>query len=181
MVKRNMQFLSDIVLDMLSYSKDREPLYAPCDVGETCRKVVELLAEQASRKEVRLSVAPGDGPGEVSIDEASIRRCLINLAGNAVDACEPATGCVELGTTPADDAGNFTIYVRDNGCGMDEATQEKIFDPFFSTKGGKGTGLGMPVVRKIIEEHNGMLLLDSAPGRGTTFTIRLPVGPPASA
>ena len=63
--------------------------------------------------------------------------------------------------------------MADNGCGMPEDVQAQIFEPFFSTKGSKGTGLGLSVVKKIVEEHEGRLLLDSRPGEGTTFTIAL--------
>jgi signal transduction histidine kinase len=64
--------------------------------------------------------------------------------------------------------------VEDNGCGMDEETQSKLFQRFFSTKGTKGTGLGLMVTRKIVNEHGGTIEVDSVPGRGTRFNIRLP-------
>jgi len=177
-VKRNMRLLSDIVLDMLSYCKERKPVYQPCRIGELCRDVLELVEHEADRKGVKLDCRTTGDVTEVSVDESAIRRCLINLVGNAIDACEKGRGLVEIEVGPADVSGHFAIRVRDNGCGMDAAACEKIFDPFYSTKGGRGTGLGLPVVKKIVEEHSGSLRLQSTLGVGSEFAIVLPVGGP---
>jgi signal transduction histidine kinase len=176
-LKRNLQFLSNIVLDMLSYSKKREPLYQACPINDVCEDVVDLLQQHASEKGVKVLSAANDELPEVWIDEAGIKRCLINLAGNAIDACEKDKGEVriEAGLAEADDA--FKICVKDNGSGIDPESLEKIFDPFFSTKGGKGTGLGLAVTKKIVEEHGGALAVDSERGRGTTFILTLPIKP----
>jgi len=176
-VKRNMQFLSNIVLDMLSYSKERKPLYQRCPVDELCREIAELLRSQAESKGVEL-VAESSDVGEASIDETAIRRCLMNLVGNAIDACEEGKGIVHIGARRSEADGFFAIRVRDNGCGIDADAVEKIFDPFYSSKGGKGTGLGLAVVKKIVQEHGGNLQLDSTPGEGTEFAIELPLQAP---
>jgi len=175
MVKRNMGFLSNIVLDMLSYSKKRKPFYQPCDINELCARVCELLRPQAEQKAVELIFQPTEEVDVVNIDEAAIKRCLINLLGNAVDACEQSTGRVDLQFAGADDKGSFAIRVRDNGCGIAPEAREKIFDVFFSTKGGKGTGLGLAVTKKIVEEHGGTIRVKSTLGAGTEFTITLPI------
>ena len=177
-LKRNMQFLSNIVLDMLSYSKERKPLCSPCNVSDICDDTVALLRQQAEQKSVKLTCNLSSGLTDVCIDESGIKRCLINLVGNAIDACEKDTGEVRIETAPAETADNFVIRISDNGCGMEPASREKIFDPFFSTKGGKGTGLGLPVTKKIVEEHGGAIRVDSTPGAGTDFIIELPVGQP---
>lgn len=174
-VKRNMQLLSDIVLDMLSYSKDRKPLYQPCRIGNLCEDVVGLLQQQAADKGVTLVTA--SDLEEVCVDEAGLRRCLINLVGNAIDACGAGGGLVKVEAARAEISGRFVIRVRDNGCGMGPEAQRKIFDAFFSTKGGKGTGLGLAVTKKIVEEHGGEIRVESAPGQGTEFALVLPVGP----
>jgi len=178
--KRNLQFLSNIVLDMLSYSKKRKPLYQPCNINALCQDVVNLLAQQASEKGVKLLSAPSDEVDQVCIDEAGIKRCLINLAGNAIDACEKGKGEVYIGAGLAEDADSFKIFVRDNGCGIDADSCRKIFDPFFSTKGGKGTGLGLAVTKKIVEEHGGAVKVESESGGGTEFRLVLPVRQPES-
>ncbi|MBM4018830.1 MAG: GAF domain-containing sensor histidine kinase [Planctomycetes bacterium] len=179
MVKRNMGLLSNIVLDMLSYSRPRKPLCRPCQVAEICQGVAALLQPQAAARGVAL-VTSGE-TAEVCVDEAGIKRCLLNLVGNAIDACGPSGGLVEIEAGPAGADGRFAIRVRDNGCGIDPAAQGKIFAPFFSTKGNKGTGLGLPVTKKIVEEHGGAIQVRSARGEGTEFTIVLPVRPEAEA
>jgi signal transduction histidine kinase len=175
-VKRNMQFLSNIVLDMLSYSRPRKPLCQPCKIDDLCQSVVALLQRQAGAKGV--TVVTGSDPTEACIDESGIRRCLINLVGNAIDACGDGGGLVQIEVGPAGAEGLFAIRVRDNGCGMDAAARERIFAPFFSTKGNKGTGLGLAVTKKIVEEHGGTIRVESAPGVGTEFTLLLPAKPP---
>jgi signal transduction histidine kinase len=170
-----MGFLSNIILDMLNYSKPRKPLLQPCDVQSLCEDVARLVGEQAAAKGVAISVA--SEVGEVQIDETAIRRCLLNLVGNAVDACEGG-GTVRLEAVQGDSGSEFALRIQDDGSGIEPQALEKIFDPFFSTKGGKGTGLGLPVTKKIVEEHGGHVRVDSTPGSGTVFTLVLPVGTP---
>jgi len=174
-VKKNMMLLSNIVMDMLSYSKERKPLYQPCRIGDLCEDIVGLLQQQVGDKGVTL-VTSSD-LDEVCVDEAGIRRCLINLVGNAIDACSADGGLVKLDAVAADADGRFVLRVRDNGCGMEPEACEKIFDAFFSTKGGKGTGLGLAVTKKIVEEHGGEIRVESVLGEGTEFALILPVKP----
>ncbi len=178
-VKRNIRFLSNIVLDMLSYSKERKPLRRPCPLADLYEDVVELLQDQAAERGVTLTT--GTRADEVCADEAALKRCLVNLVGNAIDACGEGGGLVELQAGPAEKAGHVALRVSDNGCGMAEADRRRIFDPFFSTKGGKGTGLGLAVTRKIVQEHGGVIEVESSPGRGTVFTLVLPTSPPEPA
>jgi signal transduction histidine kinase len=172
-----MDLLSGIVLDMLSYSREREPLYRACACGRMCRDVAALLEAQAAEKGVAL-VVDGEA-GEVCIDEAGIKRCLMNLVGNAIDACDAGGGQVRIALGPAEEDGCFAITVRDNGCGIEREALEKLFAPFYSTKGGKGTGLGLAVTKKIVEEHGGRVEVASEPGKGTAFTLILPERPAA--
>jgi len=175
-VRRNIRFLSNIVMDMLSYAKERKPVRRPCQPDDLYQDVVELLQDQADERGVTLTTS--SRVGEVRLDEAAMKRCLVNLAGNAIDACGEGGGLVELQDGPAETAGYVAIRVTDNGCGMAEADRRRIFDPFFSTKGGKGTGLGLAVARKIVQEHGGGIEVESSPGRGTVFTLTLPKTPP---
>ena len=175
MVKRNMGLLSNIVLDMLSYSRPRKPSLQPCNIGELCQGIAALLKEQAAQKGVTLVTS--SNVTEAWIDETAIKRCLLNLSGNAIDACGPSGGIVRIEAAESQRDGCFAIRVRDNGCGMDAAAKQKLFAPFFSTKGNKGTGLGLPVAKKLVEEHGGSIHVESEPGRGTEFTLLLPARP----
>jgi len=174
-VKRNMQQLSTVVLDMLHYSRDRKPQCRPCRVGALCEDVVALLQHQAGEKGVTL-VTSCDVE-QACVDEDAISRCLINLIGNAIDACA-AGSMIRLEAEPHPNPARFVLRVRDNGCGIPPDECDKIFNPFYSTKGGKGTGLGLAVTLKTVREHRGEVQVDSTPGRGTTFSLVLPLAPP---
>ena len=174
MVGRNNGFMEELVYDLLTYSKDREPAYAQADVNQLSAEICELCAERAKTKGVPLSFEPDPSLGAVEMDPNGIRRCLLNMVMNAIDACAGSDATVTVRTAPPDDEGLLAIHVEDTGCGMSEETLAKLFTVFFSTKGSKGTGLGLPVSRKIVEEHGGRLDVVSKEGEGTTFSIRIP-------
>jgi signal transduction histidine kinase len=109
-------------------------------------------------------------------DESALREVLTNLIFNAVDAM-PTGGTITLETES--DAGQAIIRVRDTGTGMTEAVRQRCLEPFFSTKGERGTGLGLSMVYGIIERHRGKIDVESVPGEGTTFIVRLPLADPA--
>ena len=176
-VKRNNQFLSQLVLDMLSYSKEREPAYSEVDINDVCESVCELCRETARMKKTEIVFEGDSSIGPVKVDETGIKRCLMNLVGNAVDACGAEGGRVRVSTGLAGEAGRFLIRVRDNGAGIPDEHRQKLFHAFFSTKGSKGTGLGLPVTYKIITEHRGRIDVETEAGNGTTFLITLPKGP----
>ncbi|MCK4728643.1 MAG: HAMP domain-containing histidine kinase, partial [Desulfobacterales bacterium] len=113
------------------------------------------------------------------LDPTGIHRCLLNLVTNAIDACtlesdEDRDFSIIIRTRKEDDGVRFDVL--DNGSGMTEEVREKLFERFFSTKGPKGTGLGLLVTRKIVDEHGGTISFESNPGKGTTFTMRFPCG-----
>jgi signal transduction histidine kinase len=112
----------------------------------------------------------------VAADESALREVLTNLIFNAVDAM-PEGGCIKLETV--EENNQAVIRVRDSGAGMSEEVRQRCLEPFFSTKGEQGTGLGLSMVYGIIERHRGKLEIESALGKGTTFIIRLPAAAPA--
>ena len=114
----------------------------------------------------------------VSGDESALREVLTNLIFNAVDAM-PSGGAITLETVIEDN--QAVIRVRDTGAGMTEAVRQRCLEPFFSTKGQQGTGLGLSMVYGIVERHRGKMEIESAPGKGTTFIIRLPFAEPVTA
>lgn len=173
-VKKNNTFMQDLVMDMLTYSKEREPEYTDVDVNELTQTVCDFMKEKADSKGISLSFEPNTEIGDVQIDGKAIKRSLLNLVSNAVDACEGRTDAkveVSLKNAAKD---FFALSVSDNGSGIPPDAQKKLFQVFFSTKGSKGTGLGLAVTHKIIEEHGGRIDVDSEVDKGTTFTIYLP-------
>jgi len=176
-VKRNSAFLGELVLNMLTYSKEREPSYCDADLSEISQRVVELVSESAQRRNVRLRWESGGEAVVARIDPVGIRRVLMNLVSNAVEAC-PDNGDGEV-CVRADvrETNQVVIQISDNGCGIAPENRSKLFHEFFSTKGSRGTGLGLAVSHKIVSEHKGRIEVDSMPGQGTTFTILLPRRP----
>jgi len=111
----------------------------------------------------------------VPLDPEGMEACLTNLVSNGIDAAmwkESEHGQVCIRTR--DEGGDLIIEVQDNGTGMDREVKQKVFTTFFTTKGGKGTGLGLLTTRKIVQEHGGSMEVESEEGIGSTFRIRLP-------
>lgn len=110
----------------------------------------------------------------VCVDSNQIQQVLLNLVANAADAM-PHGGNLKIITRLLTGEDVVEIQVVDNGCGMDEDVLNRAFDPFFTTKErGKGTGLGLPICQRIVEEYEGKIEVDSQVGQGTTVSIRLP-------
>ena len=178
MIKRNIDRTSDLVLDLLSYSKEREPEYELCRPNEIAADVCDLLAESAEEHGVELRKSFDPSIGEVLMDQHTIHSALLNLTSNAIDAClfdEDTSKGWRVSLKTSREAGNLIRFdVTDNGAGMSDELQKKLFTSFFSTKGHRGTGLGLMVTRKLVEEHGGTVAVDSQPGTGTTFTMHLP-------
>ncbi len=175
----NMKFLSDLVLNMLSFARQREPVRQATDVNRLCNEVVNLVSEQAREQNVELKLEPDENLPKLMLDSVGLRRCLLNLLGNAVDASAPKKGRVTVSVDGHTDE-NLSIRIADTGTGMSDETLKKLFTVFFSTKGNRGTGLGLPVSKKIIEEHGGRLQVDSLLDQGTTFTVVLPIDSPST-
>jgi signal transduction histidine kinase len=178
MLKGNVGRLKSMALDLLNYAKDREPDYHLCDPNRPAREVIDLMFPRARENDVSLEIESDESLHQVWLDPEGIHRCLLNLVTNAIDACinvdcTQRQGKVVLRILKTE---NWAVefQVVDNGCGMDEETKEKIFQRFFSTKGSRGTGLGLMITKKIIDEHQGAIEFDSEKGKGTRFIIRLP-------
>ena len=165
-------------MDLLSYSKEREPEYEACRPNEIVLEVYELIKDRARENRIEIIKDLDDTIGEVVMDPSIIHEVLLNLASNAVDAClfdEDLTKEWSIRFKTEKEAGGIIKFeVSDTGAGMDEALLQKIFTSFFSTKGHRGTGLGLMVTQKLIEEHKGRIEVASVLDKGTTFTVRLP-------
>jgi len=177
-IKRNIGRVSDLVLDLLSYSKERKPEYENCFPNKIVNDVCELVNERARKHNIEIIKAFDSSIDEVSMDPRAIHRSLLNLISNAIDACvfnEDVKKNWQIWVKTANEKDSIIRFeVEDNGSGMSHETKDNLFNAFFSTKGGKGTGLGLLVTRKLVEEHKGTIDVSSLLGKGTTFTIRLP-------
>lgn len=180
LVKTSQQRISELVLNMLDYSKERKPAYQSADLREHMENIRALMTERAREKQVRIELAYDEATPAVECDPMGIYRATLNLCTNAIDAVEPETGVVTIRVQPDAAGEHVLIGVADNGSGIPEEVRAKLFEAFHSTKDSKGTGLGLAVSKKIINEHHGEILLETEVGRGTTFTLRLPIKRPAT-
>lgn len=182
-VGRNQRRINDLVLNMLHYSSSRQPNFQRRNVNAILREVIELVAPRAAEKQVTLATHLDSKLPEIRVDPEGIHHACLNILVNAVEAVEPRTGQVIVTTSlvGASEAERqvadqvFLIAVADNGPGIPDDKIEEIFLAFHSTKGHRGTGLGLAVSRKIIAEHQGSVEVESQVGAGSTFTLRLPI------
>ncbi|MCI0683599.1 MAG: ATP-binding protein [Gemmataceae bacterium] len=175
--EKNQNRIYDLVMDMLSYSKDRVPVVEPTDINEMTREIVELLAPRAQEMHVKLELSLADNVPAVPADPEGLHRALLNIIANALDAAEGRPDPKVTIGTRADESW-ARIIVLDNGPGIPPQQVQEIFKPFVSTKGSRGTGLGLPVSRKILREHGGDIVVQSQVDAGSKFTLRLPIKSP---
>ncbi|MBN1516570.1 GAF domain-containing sensor histidine kinase [Candidatus Sumerlaeota bacterium] len=174
-LKRSNRKISDLVHDMLSYSKHREPEWKYGSLNKICRDAYENQQARAEELGVALECGLQEDLPDTEYDPKMMLDAVLNLVGNAVEACEGIPGArVRLSSEHLADTDNFRLIVADNGPGIPEEIQRRVFDAFFTTKSSRGTGLGLAVTKKSVEEHGGQLLLDSKPGKGAVFRILLP-------
>lgn len=173
--ERSQDKIGGLVKDMLTFSKERVPDFQPGDLNSLGAEVVHECASLASSKNVAVEMEPDPSIPPTLFDPIQMHDCLLNLVTNAIDASANVSGArIVVRTRSVKEGEMLAVAVEDNGCGIPSDDIPRLFEPFFSTKGSKGTGLGLAVVRKIVNEHGGEVGVDSTPGAGTTFEIRLP-------
>ncbi len=174
-VERNQKKISNLVLDMLTFSKEREPELVPAQLNTVVAEVAELMQSRAGELEVELRLELDEQLPVCTFDPEGLHRAVLNVVTNALDACQHLPGAqVTLATEYQADPPRLRVRVRDNGPGIAPEDQEAIFSLFVSRKGSRGTGLGLPVTQKILAEHGGGIRLESQLGAGSTFLLELP-------
>lgn len=162
--------MQHIVHDVLDFAKPMQLSRNTEEVNALVRQAVDSCRTRAEDAGVTLTVELPDRSFCIDMDRVQMQRALVNLINNAVEASDSGQR-VEVAVVPG--TAFLRIVIRDRGPGMDRETVEAAFNPFFTRKSG-GTGLGMSIARKIIESHDGRIIVDSRPGKGTTITIKLP-------
>jgi signal transduction histidine kinase len=178
--RNGLQRVSEIVGGLRDFSRLDEATNKRVDPNEAVRASVEMVRFQVRQKGIDLIVETNPLP-MIDCNPGQINQVLLNLLMNAIQAIEKGAKIV-VRTRWQPDLKAIQYEVADNGPGIPEAIQGKIFDPFFTTKPiGVGTGLGLWISYKIVEEHAGKIELATEPGRGTTFTVTLPIDHPTAA
>jgi two-component system, NtrC family, sensor kinase len=173
-LSRNMTRIQNLVLNMLAFSKVRKPKLVMIQLNQIVADAIELLAGQADEKHVALVPDLDDSLPSIPVDPDGMQQVILNLVLNALDAVKPDVGIITVKTLFDSQTHKAVLMVGDNGAGIEKERLSAIFRAFDSSKGQGGTGLGLAVVKKIIEEHEGKVEVTSNIGEGTTFTIRIP-------
>jgi signal transduction histidine kinase len=181
LVEKNQAKIHDLVMDMLSYSKEREPVIENTDLNKVVEDVIDLVRGRAENRDVRLDVRLSATMPAVPADPDGVHKALLNIVTNALDAVEEREDRYVGVQTLLEPGGQWArIVVLDHGPGIPPEQLADIFRPFVSTKGSRGTGLGLPVSRKIFREHGGDVVAESKVGKGSKFILRLPMRSPHS-
>jgi signal transduction histidine kinase len=172
-VDKNTKRISDLIMDMLYYSKERRPPKRRVDPMELVGDVIDLAEPELKERGIALKIFAKDVPAAVTLDEKSVHRAILNLVSNARDACDKPHSFIRVDLVREAASGMLKITVSDNGKGIPREEREKVFQPFFTSKSG-GTGLGLAITRKVAEEHGGSLTVRSEPGEGSSFEMAIP-------
>ena len=181
MIKGNVDKITNLSMDLLNYAKDIRPDYQACDPNQPLREVADLMRPRAKENGIELKIEFDKNIGPCHFDADLIHHSLLNLVTNALDACIADSGKKEkrvIVRAIKKRGWGVEYQVEDTGCGMNAEIKNKIFQSFFSTKGTEGTGIGLMITKKIIDQHKGEITAESKVGAGSTFVIRIPKRPP---
>jgi signal transduction histidine kinase len=178
-VKQTVERIRKLMLDILFYTKKREFSFRAVAVNAFVREVSDAAAGKMESRRIEFQLQSDGDLGSFAIDADYLRAALGNILENAIDACEHegAGQSPKVRLTVSADDQEVCFEVADTGVGMDAETLERLFTVFFSTKGRRGTGLGLFVANQVVEQHGGQIRVRSQPGRGTTFRIVVPRSP----
>jgi len=174
-VDRNLEKIYNLTMNLLAYSKPREPLLEMVNPKVLIDECLELIAPTANEKGVMCVADVEKDHPAVPLDPDGMHQALMNLLSNAIDAVEPMKGLIRVVCRYDAENKQTIIEVIDNGPGIAPSMMKHLFELFHSTKGNRGTGLGLAVTKKIVDEHEGSISVKSLPNEGTTFTVRLPI------
>jgi len=169
----------EIVRGLLDFARQVPPKKSMVDLNAVVGRALDIVDNQLRVQNVEVIRDLGSELPEIHADPNQIQQVVVNLLVNAADACEGSERRIEVRTTVEGGAAGDALLLRvvDNGKGISVADRGKIFEPFFTTKEHKGTGLGLAVCWGIVSEHGGSIEVESEVGRGSTFTVRLPLRP----
>ncbi len=170
-VDEEIERLNRIVVDFLFAVRPLKFEFVPMDIGELIRSISTFFGEELSRANVAVVIDVAEGLPRIRGDERFLRQMLVNLVKNAMSAM-PNGGTLSLGARQRDESIVFTV--EDSGVGIPQDVLAHVFEPYFTTKA-DGTGLGLTMAYKVVKEHGGDIRVQSEPGRGTAFTITLPI------
>jgi signal transduction histidine kinase len=164
-----------LVQELLEYGRPKSAEFALTDIEQIIRKTMDLVQPRAAKNHVQSAITIDDQLQQIHGDGQQLQQVLLNLSLNAVEAM-PNGGTLKIAAV-VDDVNQMSVTVADTGIGIDAEILPRIFQPFFTSKKGRGLGLGLPICDRIVKSHNGKIDVSSELGRGTIFKIRLPLKP----
>ncbi|MGA2060538.1 MAG: ATP-binding protein [Thermoguttaceae bacterium] len=175
-VEKNQNKISSLVMDMLTFSKEREPDLTVANINATVNDIIELMHVRAEESQVQLLWQPAEPMPDLIFDPEGIHRAALNVVTNAIDAVseKQPPGRVTVRTEYDAQNAKVRIIVEDDGPGIPADQMDFLFSPFVSSKKSRGTGLGLPVSQKILREHGGQIQVHSEPGHGARFVLEIP-------
>lgn len=176
-VEKNLDRSYNLMLNMLAFSKPREPRLEPVQLNRIVDDVHELVQRQADDRRVMLLTDLDEAAPPIPLDYDGIHQVLLNIVTNAIDAMEGDHGVIHVRTHYQPEKSRIVLAVADNGPGIPASMRDQLFDPFKSSKGHGGTGLGLAVARKIVREHGGEIEVVDPPEGGAEFRVYLPISP----
>ncbi len=173
-IEQNVRLCRELLTMWQSYGSVEASPHKPISVSAIVREVIKGGSAMAAQTGLELKANVCEDPCMLMGDAVQINRAIQNVVVNAVQASVETKGSVQVDCTRRDFY--VDIRVEDTGSGIEPGQMSKIFDPYFTTKQGKsGTGLGLYITKKVVDDHSGSIKVDSTPGAGTVFTIRLPL------
>jgi len=163
-----------IVRDLLDFSRQKVSERRKTDINEVIRRSLTIIERQASFHNIAFHMALGEEIPEVPVDPRQMQQAILNLVINAGDAME-GSGEITIRSGLQPDGRHVEVAVSDTGCGIPEELVDDLFQPFFSTKGDQGNGLGLATVLGVMDRHRGRVDVKSTVGEGSTFTLILPI------
>ncbi len=175
-VTQMVERIRKMILDILFYAKERDLNIEPVALRPFVEEVAQVIATRASDQGIDFACKVEPSAGMLEMDAGFVHAALVNILENAVDACvkDHAKTAHHITFSVKTEPDDVIFTIADNGCGMDAEAREKIFTLFFSTKGQKGTGLGLFIANNVIKQHGGVIQVESELRKGTRFIVRIP-------
>ncbi len=167
-----------LVQELLEFGRPKSSDFILTDVEQIIQRTMSLVQPHAAKNKVETAIDVESGLPQIYADPQQLQQILLNLGLNALDAM-PKGGKLVMGAV-SPSTGNIIVTVTDTGMGIDNDVLPRIFQPFFTSKKRRGLGLGLPICDRIAKSHGGTIRVESKPGEGTTFKVRLPVIPPGA-
>ena len=181
-LSRNHKRLSALVLDMLNLAKEDSGEMAMCNLADVVIETAELIGPQAQDEKIKIELDKKIQNAKIfaEVDSRGIHRILLNLLNNAVDAVKhhhgnSGKGVIKLNLYLENQGQTVVLQVNDNGPGIPKEKLKKVFEMFYTAKGKRGTGLGLAVSKRIIENHQGSISVESAENSGASFIVKMPI------